>query len=221
MDTWEKPRAKWITPQVALALNTILIGKGDGKWRPLRGEYMIFRKDEGPGRQMGSTIVCDEICLGVVSTFTLFSCDESVLPGWWNSWGGDWWHLCAFGIFCLWADRENSEKPLPEFALLQVPQNNQHTEVASLGVAFPATLPTTHNANTFPAEQLDFTYFLNQLQLLILLQFDTDNIFMFFSKKGEKESLSSRATYCNSYRCEDNVGICFSTNRRWEEWAER
>ena len=38
---------------------------------------MIFRENEPLEEQMGGMIVCDEVCLGVVSTFSLLFCDNS------------------------------------------------------------------------------------------------------------------------------------------------
>ena len=39
---------------------------------------MVFRKDEWTlEEQRGGVIVCDKVCLGVVSTSRLLSCDKS------------------------------------------------------------------------------------------------------------------------------------------------
>lgn len=42
---------------------------------------MMFWKDEGPTEEMGGLIVCVEVCLGVVLTSSLVSCDDSILSG--------------------------------------------------------------------------------------------------------------------------------------------
>lgn len=42
---------------------------------------MISRKDKCILRRiMGDMTVCDKVCLGVMSTFSLFSCDKVNLP---------------------------------------------------------------------------------------------------------------------------------------------
>lgn len=49
-----------------------------GELCPLRGQEIIFRKMNGPlEEQMGSVLVCDKVCLGVVSTSSFLSCDKS------------------------------------------------------------------------------------------------------------------------------------------------
>lgn len=47
-----------------------------------RGEERILRKDEWALRRIaGSMIICDKVCLGVLSTSSLLSCDKPIFPG--------------------------------------------------------------------------------------------------------------------------------------------
>lgn len=80
MYTWEIPRKNEPLPEVAWnsGLNTMIRkgGQGVGLLRKT-----IFRKDEWAlQEQMRGIIVCDKVCLGVMLTFCLFSCDKSIFP---------------------------------------------------------------------------------------------------------------------------------------------
>ena len=52
-------------------------GRGQGSRLP-RGEEIMFMKDEWPSVEyMGGVIFCNQVCLDVVLTSHLFSCDQS------------------------------------------------------------------------------------------------------------------------------------------------
>ena len=83
------------------------------------------------------------VCLSVVSTFSLLSCDksqsslvdETPREGIYDSW-------VPFGGYVFRQIKGVQRKPLPASAVFQVPiaQNNQYTKVAYFGVACPELL---------------------------------------------------------------------------------
>ena len=103
--------------------------------------------------QRRGIMVCDKVCLGVMLTSSLHSCDESIFCGWQKSQGG-LGQLSYFWRICLQAGRGVIQrKILPAFAIFQglTAQNNQYTKVAYLGVAFsslPQNLQTSHYPQT-------------------------------------------------------------------------
>lgn len=78
--------------------------------------------------------------MGVVSTFSLLSFDESIFPSWWNSQEGDLWQLSSSWRICLWVDKESSEKASPWICCFSSAQNNQYAWAAFVGVARSTTL---------------------------------------------------------------------------------
>lgn len=73
---------------------------GEGVADLLGGRGWLFGKMHGLLEdQKGSMTVCDQVCLAVVSTFSLLSWgeQESVFPGGWNPWREDFWQLSSLG----------------------------------------------------------------------------------------------------------------------------
>lgn len=57
---------------------TILIGKGEGKWQPLREEWVIFRRNEWDLRRIGERYnSLWQSLLGMMWTSSLLSCDKN------------------------------------------------------------------------------------------------------------------------------------------------
>ena len=86
----------------AMSLYTILVGKMENYGRLWGESKWSLGKMNKPFKEwVGDMTAFDEVCLGVVSTFILLPCDESVHPDWWNSRVGDSWQLSFFWWLCL------------------------------------------------------------------------------------------------------------------------
>ena len=86
----------------AMSLYTILVGKMENYGRLWGESKWSLGKMNKPFKEwVGDMTAFDKVCLGVVSTFILLPCDESVHPDWWNSRVGDSWQLSFFWWLCL------------------------------------------------------------------------------------------------------------------------
>ena len=87
---------------------------------------------------MGGVTVCDRVCLSVVSTSSLLSCDKNQsslvdeTPG-----EGIYNNRVPFGGSVFRQIKGIQRKPVPTFAVFQMPlaQNNQYTKAEYLGAA--------------------------------------------------------------------------------------
>lgn len=96
---------------------------------------MMVRKMTPLGELMRGLLVCDRVCLSVVSPSRFLSGDKSRFPGWWSPGEGiyDNWFLLEH---LSWGRQGSSEKASACIVLFQVPiaPSNQHAKVAGFGV---------------------------------------------------------------------------------------
>ena len=83
-----------------------------------------------------------KVYMGVLLISSLFSCDESIFPGWMKLLRREFLTV-EFLLDVFRYMKRVQSKPLPAFVVFQVPtalENNQYTKVAYFGVACPELL---------------------------------------------------------------------------------